>query len=94
MPKLTSRPSVREPLETTFQVIVADIDGDGDFDLVAASRDEGRVVWYENLSITTTNTTSDADDPAQTPAPAGVGELPSLWFLWCFGIRKCFRRSR
>ena len=30
-------------------IYAADIDGDGDLDIISASRDDGKVAWYENL---------------------------------------------
>lgn len=37
-----------------FQVIAADLDGDGDLDLVSTNRESARVVWYENLLVQAT----------------------------------------
>lgn len=45
------------PTQIRRQVITVDFDGDGDVDLLAASRDSGRLLWYENLL------------PAATPSP-------------------------
>lgn len=30
-------------------IYAADVDGDGDLDIISASRDDGKVAWYENL---------------------------------------------
>lgn len=49
------------------QVIAADLDGDGDLDLVSANRPNDRVVWYENLLVDTEETTEET-----TPAPLVV----------------------
>ncbi|CAN0125063.1 unnamed protein product, partial [Ectocarpus fasciculatus] len=44
----------------SVSVIAVDLDGDGDFDLAAANRDNGVVVWYENLLIVSLD--DDDDD--------------------------------
>jgi hypothetical protein len=42
---------IAQEANTTFAVIAADVDGDGDLDALTASRDAGRVAWYENLEV-------------------------------------------
>lgn len=46
------------------QVTAADLDGDGDLDLVSVNRANDRVVWYENLLVE-----DDAGTAETTPAP-------------------------
>ncbi len=38
-------------LEFTYQVTAADIDNDGDMDVFAASQNNDKFVWYENLTV-------------------------------------------
>jgi len=61
----------------TSQVIAADIDGDGDLDLVSASGEEDLVVWYENLLVSGGDSTSvgsaassSGSSTTATPVPA------------------------
>lgn len=57
-------------------MIAVDLDGDGDLDLLSASRTQDRVVWYENLLIeadeeeTTEVTPSPLPVTAPTPSPS------------------------
>ncbi len=37
-----------------LQVIAADLDGDGDIDLVSTNRERATVAWYENLLVQAT----------------------------------------
>lgn len=48
-------------------MIAADLDGDGDMDLLSASMGQGRVIWYENLLLTGEVTAVD-DDATSTPS--------------------------
>lgn len=74
-----------------LQVIAADLDGDGDVDLVATNRESARVVWYENLLVQATpapllDTTPSPDSnaaesatPSSSPmtSPANPTETPA-----------------
>ncbi len=45
-------------------MIAADLDGDGDLDLVSVNRASNKVVWYENLLVE-----DGAETAETTPAP-------------------------
>jgi hypothetical protein len=47
VPKFTERIVVNSTM-ATHGVYTADVDGDGDLDILSASRDDGRVSWFEN----------------------------------------------
>ena len=49
------------------QVLAADLDRDGDMDLISVSRDLGRIMWHENLLIDATTAPSAA--PIITGSP-------------------------
>lgn len=49
-------------------MIAVDLDGDGDLDLLSASRIQDRVVWYENLMIED----DVADSTVLTPSPLSI----------------------
>lgn len=63
-----------------LQVIAADLDGDGDCDLVTSNINNARVVWYENLLVEATpaplQVTTPSPDPTATdtltPAPSSM----------------------
>jgi hypothetical protein len=40
---------ITESLEDAIDVYAADLDGDGDMDVLAAAKQDDRIVWYENL---------------------------------------------
>ncbi len=57
--------------ETTFQarsVHAADIDSDGDMDIVATARSDDDVIWYENVNNSYTRHTVDAEFARATDA--------------------------
>ncbi|MFP6700945.1 MAG: FG-GAP-like repeat-containing protein, partial [Planctomycetaceae bacterium] len=51
-----------------YEVFAIDVDGDGDMDVLSASRNDNKIAWYENdgseaftpHTITTITTTADA----------------------------------
>ena len=68
-----------------YSVYVADVDGDGDMDALSASRDDNKVVWYENTlrggSFWTPHTiTTDANSPYSVYAADvdGDGDMDAL----------------
>jgi uncharacterized repeat protein (TIGR01451 family) len=44
------RQMVSSDLNYVLSIISADIDGDGDYDIVSASRDDDKIAWYENTN--------------------------------------------
>lgn len=60
----------RQTSTNMLQVIAADLDGDGDHDLVSINRESSRVVWYENLLVQVTPSPFlvATASPSQTPA--------------------------
>ncbi len=47
-PRFTERTIVNNTL-VAHGVYVADVDNDGDLDVISASREDGKIAWYENL---------------------------------------------
>lgn len=44
-----SGPLNNSPVDGAFSITAADVDGDGDLDVIVASYDDNRIAWYENL---------------------------------------------
>lgn len=56
-------------------MLAADLDGDGDMDLLSVSRDQGRILWHENLLIDAATappgmTSPEAPDDVSSLAPS------------------------
>lgn len=79
-------------LEVPLSTHAADLDGDGDYDLLATSLNDGRVVWFENLDssgtfsdfieideldLATEAVTADLDGDSDLDIIAGTNEYPS-----------------
>ena len=49
-------PAIGNAADGASSVRAADLDGDGDLDVLSASRDDATIAWHENLDLTTPGT--------------------------------------
>ncbi|MBU1881609.1 VCBS repeat-containing protein, partial [bacterium] len=56
-------------------VFSADLDGDGDYDVLSASFDDNKIAWYRNEGPPPPEVTIDLTYVAGSPVPAGGGNL-------------------
>ena len=54
-----------------ISVFAADLDGDGDQDVLSANRDDDKIAWYENVGPTITVTCTPVNPPIVIPAGGG-----------------------
>ncbi len=47
--------------DSAHSVFATDVDGDGDTDVLSASRDDDKIAWYENLSPCGFDSNCDGD---------------------------------
>ncbi|MGQ0700311.1 MAG: FG-GAP-like repeat-containing protein, partial [Panacagrimonas sp.] len=71
--------------DSTYSVSAADLDGDGDVDVLSASQNDDKIAWYENdggadplFSLRTISTTADAARSVHTADLDGDGDLDVL----------------
>lgn len=73
-PNFVSRTPITNALTVPYSVSAADIDGDGDLDVLSASNGDDKVAWYENdgSQTFTAHTITTAADAATSVYPADL----------------------